>query len=131
VFKCIEEGNKVDATDYRSQMNQNNEYEENEEEKITTNSFLSKVEQVTCSLIRKFQARCQKKSKSLALRGHTFHYLEESTCSNFFIGNCKASTTDRIVNFAIRSRTNSSTTGIIFFKARRIRNDSYLICFRR
>jgi hypothetical protein len=129
-FKYIEEDNKVEITDYRRQMSQNNEDEDDEEEEVTTNSFLSKGKQVACSLMQILQARHQK-LQSLALRGHTFHSLEKSPCSNFFICNCKASTSDGIVKFAIRARTNSLSTRVILKKARRVRDDCCLMCTRR
>jgi hypothetical protein len=130
-FKYIEEDNKVEIRDYRRQMSQDNEDEDDEEEEVTTNSFLSKGKQVACSLMRILQARHQKKLQSLALRGHSFHSLEKSPCSNFFIGNCKAPTSDGIVKFAIRARTNSLPTRVILKKARRVRDDSCLMCTRR
>jgi hypothetical protein len=38
-FKYIEKDNKAEITDYRCQMSQNSEDEENDEEKIIINSF--------------------------------------------------------------------------------------------
>jgi hypothetical protein len=56
------------------------------------------------------QEQHRRKLLSLKSRGHSFYSLEKSPCSNFFIVNVQSSTSDSLVRFTIRARTNSLST---------------------
>jgi hypothetical protein len=102
--------------------------EDDDEEIIAPNKYLSGAKKVGHNLMQILQARHKKKLNILALRGHTFPSLEKSPCSNFFIGNCKAPTSDSIVKFAIRARTKSLPTKTNLKRAGKVNNDSWTVC---
>jgi hypothetical protein len=131
-FHYNKEENKVEVSDYfksmRRDVPEEDEDESDVEEDIKPNKFLTNSKGVANSLMKILQIRHKKKLQSLVLRGHTFHSLQKSPCSNFFIGNCKAPTSDTIVRFAIRARTNSLPTRAILFKAGKVNDPSCLLC---
>jgi hypothetical protein len=97
-------------------------------EQIQPNKFLAPAKQVASLLMRILQSRHRDNLQSLALRGHSFDSLQNSRYSNFFIGNCKAPTSDALVKFVVRARTNSLPTKAILLKAGKVQDDHCSKC---
>jgi len=89
--------------------------DEDETKTINAKSFLPTMnkllEEHYCSALASKEFRC-----------HSFDSLKNSKLSNFFIGNCKAPTSDTLVKFAFQARTNSLLTEEVGFK-RNLNND--------
>jgi hypothetical protein len=65
-----------------------------------------KANEVAKYLSRMLQERHWKLLVQNPMKGHTFHTLKKSPCSNFFVGNVQSPTSDYLVRFALRARTN-------------------------
>jgi hypothetical protein len=130
----IEEERKIQIVDFRDRIisspseDTSEDETENEIDEVEPNKYLSKPKQTASSLMRLLQVRHRKKLQSLALRGHSFRSLQQSRYSNFFIGHCKAPTSDAIVKFAMRARTNSLPTKAILLKAGKTHNGNCAMC---
>lgn len=66
--------------------------------------------QVSSRITRMLQKRHLSELCKLESRGHAFHCLKNSPISNFFLGNHTAPTSDALVRFAIKGRTDNLPT---------------------
>ena len=88
---------------------------------ISANNFLPKINSI-------LKERYQSVFQSKEFRCHSFDSLKNSKHSNFFIGNCKAPTSDNLVKFALQARTNSLLTEEVCFKRNLSQNDKCHAC---
>jgi hypothetical protein len=129
-----EDSRKIQIEDYirrrsKTSPDENSDDEkEDEAEEVEPNKFLSPPKQAASILMKILRIRHRNKLQSLALRGHSFKSLQGARYSNFFIGHCKGPTSDAIVKFAIRARTNSLPTKANLLKAGKTSNGNCGMC---
>jgi hypothetical protein len=68
------------------------------------------INKTSRDLMKMIRTRHWKQLTNQVLHGHTFFTLQNSTASNFMIGNCKAPVSNALFRFTVRARNNTLWT---------------------